>query len=483
MTGLLRVNVSPDRQRPGADRARPPRRPGNVTLAAAAALVVVLTVTGLVLQVTHPFIRHDDWAFAVSPDEPGAINMWGRNLYEGRWLSRLWWRVLGQHLSVSVASAIFVLAYSAWVVGVVRLLPLFRWWHQMLATTALAVSVVWIRLVYWPSSLSPSMVVAAVAVWLIPWARRREVTWWSWLVGSVVLAVLSYPPVALMLLFVVAVTERDSDRRRLLRAALGFVLAYGLGVLVVSSLNWMAFGAFGVRLSQWRHPNPLRGFDDLVTNLEQYRRQLWSLVAALGAAAVLGLVAAGWALRNRSSRRGARAVLGAGLLALGLEAGLTVVTGTTTGVRASLWSWPLLALPAVFLLGARQSVARRVGVVTLVGLTIVGGLQWRHDLDLHQQTRDQYASLVGQVAAEKQRFPGLPVVIWMEPDLRATPGGNMTAVTVRMMSQDLDGIYPRWCSPTECARLAATFPPPPRGGVVVRDGLIVLRLPSPPAWL
>lgn len=465
----------------GRHRRWPPAAVSAVSMTAV--VLVILVLTGLVVQVAHPFIRHDDWGFAVSADEPGATNVWARNLYEGRWLTWLWWRVLGQHLTVVMASAIFVLAYSAWVVGMVRLIRLPIWWHQMLATMALLTSVVWIRLVYWPSTLSPSMVVAAAAVWTLPWARRRTSTWWLWLFLSVGLAVLSYQPVALLLLFAIAVTERDADLRRLVRAVIGFGLAYVLGVLAVWSLNWLAFGSFGVTLSEWRHPNPLHSFGDLVSNLGRYQTQVWSLASGLGVAVVLGAVAAALGLWDRRTRRATGAILVAGVIAVSMEAGLTVLTGTVTGVRASLWAWPLLVIPGAYLLAAKMPGRRRIGVICLVGLTSVGVLQWRQDLDQHQRTRAEYVSLLNQVAVEKQRFPGLPVVLWMEPEIRKTARGNMTAVTVRMMSEDLEGIYPRWCSKVECVQIAATATSPPRGEVFVLNGAIVLRLPSPPAWL
>lgn len=477
---MTREGATPDRP-----EARRPDRSRAVTSAAAmvGGILAVALVTGLVVQVAHPFIRHDDWGFSLSSDEPGSTDIWARNQYEGRWLTWVWWRVLGQHLSIVMATTVFVVAYSTWVVGTVRLLRLRRWWQQAAATTALLVSTTWIQLVYWPGTLSPSMVVAAVAVWTLPYARRRRSTWWPWLFLSVGLAVLSYQPVALLLLFAVAVTERRSGFLRLVRVAVGFAVAYAAGVLVVWTLNWWAFGVFGVTLAQWRQPNPLHSVADLVTNLGRYRTQLRSLASDLGPALVVGAVATVVGLWGRRTRRATGLVLVAGLMSVSVEAAVTVVTGAVTGVRASLWAWPLIVLPAALLAAARGPWVRRTGVVCLLGLTFVGILQWRSDLGEHRQTRDEYDALITQVAEARQRFPGLPVVLWMEPAIRKTARGNMTAVTLQNMTQEQQGVYPRWCSKARCAAIAATVTPPPRGEVVVADGAIVLRVPPPPRWL
>lgn len=446
-------------------------------------ILVVALVTGLVMQVAHPFIRHDDWGFSLSSDEPGSTDIWIRNQYEGRWLTWVWWRLLGQHLSIVMATSVFVVAYSAWVVGMVRLLRLRRWWHQTIAATALLVSTTWIQLVYWPGTLSPSMVVAAVAVWTLPLARRRRSTWWPWLFLSVGLAVLSYQPVALLLLFALAVTERRSTLPRLLRVGVGFAVAYAAGVLVVWALNWLAFGTFGVTLAQWRQPNPLHDVGDLVTNLGRYRNQLRSLAGDLGPAVVVGAVVAVVGLWGRTTRRATGLVILAGVLAVAVEAAVTVVTGAVTGVRASLWVWPLIVLPAVVLVTATGPWVRRAGVACLLGLTVVGSLSWKDDLDTHRRTQEQYDSLVTRVAVAKQSHPDLPVVLWMEPAIRKTARGNMTAVTLQNMTQDQQGIFPRWCSRAQCTAIAASMAPPARGDVVVLDGAIVLRVPAPPRWL
>ena len=124
------------------------------------ALCLALVVTGAVLQVAHPFIRHDDWPFtlvATSRDHRHSVI---RNLYEGRWLNTVYWYVIGQRTSIVVASTVFVVAYSAFVWGFVRALAPPTRLSTFVLTFAVFVSATWIRLIYWPGTLSASMIVA-----------------------------------------------------------------------------------------------------------------------------------------------------------------------------------------------------------------------------------------------------------------------------------------------------------------------------------
>ena len=378
------------------------------------ALVLALVVTGRLLQVVHPFIRHDDWAFTLGRREPGSSGQFARNLYEGRWLNTVYWYVVGQRTSIVVASMVFVVSYSAFVWGFVRALAPPSRLSTFVLTFAVFVSAIWVRLIYWPGTLSASMIVAAVAVWTLPWARRRRRTLAAWLLLFVVLAVLSYPPVAALVFLTFVVTELGQSTRRLLVGAAGFVVAYGVGILVVYAFNWLAFGTFGLTISTWRRPNPLESLDDLTENLARYGTQFTSLLGVLGWAAVAAVISLVRALVDSSTRRAAVIVLGAVIVVVALEGGLTVYSGVVTGARASLWAWPAVCLPAALLLKEIRP-SRIAGVVALAVIALVGTLTRRTDLGAHQQTRDQYDVIVNDTAAVVGQHPEDEVVMWLEP--------------------------------------------------------------------
>ncbi len=459
-----------------------PRRTLPEWLVVLGALCLALVVTGAVLQVAHPFIRHDDWPFTLGRHEPGSTAQRIRNLYEGRWLNTVYWYVIGQRTSIVVASTVFVVAYSAFVWGFVRALAPPTRLSTFVLTFAVFVSAIWIRLIYWPGTLSASMIVAATAVWTLPWARRRRWMLAVWMVVFVVLSILSYPPVAALVFLTFVVTELGESTRRLFVGAVAFVASYGIGVLTVYALNWLAFGTFGLTISAWRRPNPLRSLDDLTTNLGRYGTQFassWHF--SDGRPSSRSSASSG---RSSTPRRDARpsSCSAPSSSSCGLEAGLTVYSGVVTGTRASLWAWPAVCLPAALLLkGIRPS--RIAGLVALALIAVVGVVSWRTDLGAHRVTRDQYDVIVSDTAALVGQHPGDTVVMWMEPRWKATARGTMTAVTVRSMLYDQQGLYPRWCEPAECTSIAQAVQQDPHADVLRVGGLTVVRIPRPPAWL
>jgi hypothetical protein len=458
------------------------RRSAPSWAAMLAALIVGTLATGVLLQVFHPFIRHDDWMSMLPGDAPGSSGQFARNRFEGRWLNTVYWVLIGQWTSIVVASIVFFAAHCAFTCGFIRFFRLRNPGAIFVATLAAFVSPIWVRLTYWPGTLSASMIVAATAAWTLPWARRRRLTMSAWLLLFVALSVLSYPPVAAPVFLCLVVAELRSRVRRLALLAAGFILAYGVGVLTVYTFNWFAFGEFGITISAWRGPNPLVSVDTLTENLARYGHQFANVCSVLGWAGVISLACLLLAVLDASTRRPALVALAGVGVVVGLKAAQTVYSGVVAGPRASLWAWPAAFMPAVLLLKGTGT-SRRLGVVALVGLAVVGGLTWRSDLGEHQATRVQYDAIVSDVASVVAEHPTDRVVMWMEPRLRKSAAGNMTAVTIQQMLYDQRGIYPRWCKPLDCDSIAEAVALQPKADVLRVDELTVVRLPRPPAWL
>ncbi len=234
-----------------------------------AVLAVVFVVTEGLAQAVTPFIRNDDWPFLLPPHLEGVlpISYWDKS--EGRWLNTVWWTLIGQHGSATTAALTYAVAYVLLVAGLWRVLH-----HvgirpglvtDVLVGVALYASAVWVQLLYWPGTLTPSVVVGAVAVWLLPWAARSRRRLLLLVLLAEVAAVLTYPrwggrarlrggaaadrPVA----------PRDRGGRHLAgRVRPRRLIAY--------SLNWLLNGHFRLQLASWRHPNPLTSFQALLVN-------------------------------------------------------------------------------------------------------------------------------------------------------------------------------------------------------------------------
>lgn len=475
-TGHVVETTRPSTPRPAPDR----RFPRWVPILAALACGVVLT--GLWLQVLHPFIRHDDWPYSLPANAPGTSDLWARNLYEGRWLNYVAWWVAGRRVTPALAAGTFVVLHCLYIWGMVRLFRLRSALAAFVLTLAVFASPLWIQLVYWPATLSASMGVLAAAVWTLPLLRHH--TWGvaAWTLGFTILAVLSYAPVAALVFLALIVHELGRPLRRLALLAVWFAASYAAGILVMYTLNWLAFGTFGVVISEWRRPNPLTDLDSLRENLVLYGRQLGRIWTLIRTAVVVSAATAVWAAFDRRVRRHLGVMALALGVVIGLEAALTLVSGVVIGTRASLWAWISVCLPGALLLGSDRR-SRVVGMVSLSVIAVVGLVACRADVSAHQDTRVQYDRITAQVAQARAASPGSKVVMWMDPAVRQTARGTMTATTLRFMIYDKYRIRARWCAATDCAAIGQEAASPETGPVFRSGDLIVIDVPRPPRWL
>ena len=435
-----------------------------------------VTMTGLPAQLVSPFVRRDDWPFLLPRGTPGANDPVDKVRQEGRWVSYGWWWLIGQHGTPVTAVVVLFVAYAVFVVGLWRLFATGGVLPGALLGAALMVSPVWVRLIYWPGTLSAAFVVAAVSVWVLPWAAGRRVRLVSWVVVVSVLAVLTYPPVGGVLVIAAAVHLRRRPWVDVILLCGTFVAGFAAGVVLAFILNWTAFGHFGVAIAGWRHPNAPRTAHDLLVNGHRYAGQAIRLVAALRWPAAVAAVAALVALADPLVRpMWLRVAAGVAVVA-GLECAQTLATGVRTDVRGSLWAWLAVVAPAgLLLLGSPWS--RRLGLACLAALTLLGAHAWHSNIATHQDTRRSYDAVISSAL---QVSRGRPVVMYQSPHERASARGRITAGTLRMMFYDQTGIVVRWCLPSECAGLAALAPDGPVHDLGSVTGVVV---PAPPATL
>lgn len=467
-----------------------------------AVIAVALLVTEHVGQALTPFIRQDDWPFLVPANTPGVTSVAEHDLYEGRWLNHLWWAVIGQHGTPTSAALTYAVGYALAVAAMWRVMhhagirprPLV----DAVLGLALYASAVWVQLLYWPGVLTPSVLVAAAALWTLPWAVRSRLRLALWLVVGEVCAVLTYPPVGVLFVLFAVVLLRRASWRRVLAVLAGWMASFALGVGVAYTLNWIGNDYFGIKIAPWRNPNPLTSLDALVTNTGRWAQAAGGLWGAQWWVALVALLAIGLGLRDVDVRPSMLRVLAALAVVGGLDAAQVLVTGVVTDSRGELWTWYVAVLPTALLLGERRPAPgssappreprlHRVGVAALVVLAVGGVLTWRSDVGEHQATRAQYAAIAAratQVGPDGQRpF----VVVYMDPALRHSREGGIMAGTMRMaIRADQGGLLPEWCRPTECRQLiarAASGPVIDLGRVFTRPRVVGVIVPDPPAWI
>jgi hypothetical protein len=466
-------------------------------------LLAASLLTRGVSQAVTPFIRHDDWPYLVPANTPGVTSVAEHDLYEGRWLNTLWWAVIGQHGTPTSASLTYAVAYALTVAAMWRVLHLSgirpRPAVDALLGLALYASAVWVQLLYWPGALTPSVVVAAVALWALPWAARSRWRLVLWLVVGEACAVLTYPPVGVLLVLFAVVLLREARWRAVLGVFAGWASGFALGVATAYTLNWIDYGYFGIKIAYWRDPNPLTSVDALVTNVGRWAQGAATLWGPLWWAALVPVVAIVLGLRDAAVRPRMQRLVAALAVAAGLDAAQALVTGVVTENRGQLWSWYVAVLPVALLLMDRagrqeeKSDARRslplhgVATAALVVLVVGGVLAWRSDVGDHQETRAQYAAIAEEATRVGPDGKRPFVVIYMEPTLRHSRDGGIMAGTMRMaVRSDQDGLLPVWCSPDECSAMiarAASGPVIDLGRVGDRPHVVGIIVPNPPPWI
>ncbi|HET9631821.1 MAG TPA: hypothetical protein VFP73_05450 [Terrabacter sp.] len=483
-----------------------------------AVLAVVFVVTEGLAQALTPFIRNDDWPFLLPPNTHGVLPVSYYDKSEGRWLNTVWWTLVGQHGTVTTAAMTYALAYVVLVAGMWRVLHLSgirpRPAVDALLGATLYASAVWVQLLYWPGTLTASVIVGAVAIWLLPWAARSRRRLALWLLAAEAAAVLTYPPVGVVLLVFTVLLLREAPWRRVLAVLATWLGAFALGVFIAYSLNWLLNGHFRLQLASWRHPNPLTSFEALLTNVGRWFSAVGDLWAAQWWLALVALagIALGW--RRATVRHRLERLLLTFAVALGLDAVQTLVTGVVTEPRGQLWTWSLAVLPAALLLldhrerttdqpeqtiderdraeqpARRLGPAARAGTALLAVLAVGGVLAWRGDIGEHQAVRQQYEKIATAATGNRAGADSPLVIVYQDPDLSPTRSGQIMASTLMMaVQQEQGGAIPRRCSPTECFEVAARLAIHPATGTVVplgqADGrdLVAVVVPVPPRWL
>lgn len=472
-------------------------------------LAVAFLVTQAVAQAVTPFIRQDDWPFLLPDGAKGVLPPAYYNSSEGRWLNTLWWQVVGQHGNPTTAAITYAVGYLALVAGLWRLLHLSgirpRPVADVLLGLALYASAVWVQLVYWPGALTPSVLVGAAAAWLLPWAARSRVRLGLWLLVAEGAAVMTYPPVGVVLLVFTVVYLRESPWRRVLSVIAAWVASFAVGVGISYSLNWVTNGQFGLDFPAWRQSNPLTSIDAFVVNAGRWLSAAGAMWAAqwwIAAVAVVAVVL-GW--RDRAVRPRLQRLLLVLAVACGLDAAQTLATGIVTEARGQLWTWLVALLPVALLLldphdrprdgrdapdeahGIRHRRSEHVATALLAVLAVAGVLSWRADIGEHQATRLQFAAIAEQATAHEPGTTMATIVMWQDPSVRYTRDGRLIASTMVMaVRQQTGGILPRWCRGQECIELAQRTASGPVFRLDSPGGFshdIAIIVPSPPDWV
>lgn len=444
-------------------------------LPAALGILLAIFASRLFIQLGHPFLSHDDWDNLLPPDVDRERLMWNRLLFEGRWLNWGLWHLGGWILTPLTATLVYFGAYAAFVLRFAqRLMP--GWWGLIVAA-ALFVSPMVCEAGYWPAILGPSMVVLALGAWTLPLLRHKTVWLLGWLAVFTLLAMLSYQPVALLLFVMVIVEERHRSLRQLAALAVAFGVAWATSILVTFTLNWFAFGRFGVQPQPWRKPNQLEDLSDLVTNLGVAGGHFALIFTTLTVPIVLGLLAIAGCLAIRALRKDAVILVLATLVMAVLESVSTIVGGFVTPFRSSMWVWVVIVVAISYLMRAGRRLLTIVAGVAAATVFASGSFYWGNSVVAKQALLEKYDAIESRLGTLLGENPGAQVLIVGSARDWKWPIFAQQATYLQSRTIDEYGVKPRHCRPPRCK--VSTRPEVYAGESVVKVGKrIAVRPPA-----
>lgn len=401
-------------------------------------------------QLITPYISHDDWDFLV-PASWGLdySTPWDKTLSEGRWLSYLW-SLVSAHLTPETSYLIFISGYFLLTCSI----TLHATKPRAFALCGLAMffSPMFGLLSLWPTGMTCSILLSCVATWLVAWKGERFATLIVFV--ATLSLVLTYPPLAVIVLMAAAMKKADAPWRQKALLGSAYIVGFAAGTLAIYSLNLVFHGHFGLKIDAWRASHTPHGLSGLLANATLYLAYWNELLRSYTTALIFSIVATIMLLCQPKARNFVTAILLATMLVCGIELGITLITGTSIPARSAVWLWVVACLLSASVANYPLRTYRYVGLIFLLTLAITGASDWWSRYARVQpipQYKAQMAKMIRQYQAKTDSHTvimvGDPSRI---PELQADDALNVTQA-FQMSMRKRFGIHAERCSIEFCS--------------------------------
>ncbi len=224
----------------------------------------------------------------------------------------------------------------------------------------------------------------------------------------------------------------------------------GSSIAVTFSINWLAFGIFGVKPQLWRQPNRLEDLDTLVTNLGRTGAHFGMIFTTLTVPVVLGLAAMAACLAVQSLRQHTVGLVLATVVVAGLESATTLVVGYVIPFRSSMWVWVVIVMAISYLFGAGRRILTVVAAAAAVAVAVSGSLYWANSVATKQALLADYDAVQSQLGRMLVENPGAGVVIVGSAQDWKWPVFIHQATYLQSRTVDEFGVRPLFCRPPGC---------------------------------
>ncbi|WP_413719754.1 hypothetical protein [Silicimonas sp. MF1-12-2] len=431
-------------------------------------------------QIVDPFVHYDDYPALVLYPE----GYYMKTLAEGRWLN-YWWHLRGVFTPPWFNFQLYVIGWALF--SAAASLSIFRTSdirYPGLLAALLVLAPQTTLISGWFNTLIPGvwLMAAYAATTLFVSARTGSLL----LLVFVPLALQTYSSYPFMLLAICMMRE---DQEKSLTTLVGlmalFTLSFGLGILVIYSLNFAVHEIFGVALAGWRDPEPASDLTGLIHNLSKTVASLTQLysMTGFGKPALSAMIATAFlaSLVAICRKRPIEVlfILVPAIAGLGLLCLHSAAEGIIFPFRSTYFVWLTVAISVVRAVQLREpGNGSAPFALTLMFTLTVGAMVRVHNqgLSIWQHETRLIAAQIPATAREIFIHGTHLAINGPSGPLTQSPGDFQYRVTY------LTSIWAEMCTedPESCEGVTPPFEPPVSGDpllILQNDESVFIRLP------
>ncbi|MDE8035557.1 hypothetical protein OQ257_10340 [Actinobacillus equuli subsp. equuli] len=403
-------------------------------------IICFIYMTG---QLSDPYVRHDEWEFMIYllPDMPNHGTPWDKTLWEGRWINYLW-SFIARDFSVNANYLFFIIGYSLLCWSISSLFTENLLYKFIISISAFFCSA-YADLSLWPATLSSSVWISFITLVLYKKYNKKII-----LLFSLSILVMSYAPlIAPCMIFIMLLNNRGF--KNLLKLSSTYYIGYIIGVFIVYYLNYKYHNFLGVKIADWRNPNPIHSFQDLYLNLKKtiiFWRDLIleNKLEILLSSTILFI----YILKENNTNKVIN-ILVSLFSIVALESALSIYTGVDIPTRAIIWPWFFFtAIVILALVYSNKMYIKLLGGVLALCLMLNGSERW-YGFYSYESQHAKFENVLGNILGSQSNDE-----VYLCGNATKIKGlGNRELKPLTLALWKKNGIYLKQATEDECAQL------------------------------
>lgn len=396
-------------------------------------------------QLSTPYIRHDDWEYMtyLLPDMPHHGTPLDKTLWEGRWVNYLW-SFIARDFLVNTNYLLFIIGYSlfCWTIGMSFATGIFsRFLISLIAFFCPA----YVDLSFWPATLTPSVWIAFFLL-LFNYFCKNKLYIFPIMITFAIL-IMSYAPLISVCFLLLTLDSRRTVNDNI-KLSITYYVGYLLGVIFVYILNYKYHGFLGVKIADWRNPNPIHSFDNVIENTQKtiffFKDLISNNIGSILISSILMIL-----LFNEGHKKQVITFIGSMFLVISLESALSIYTGVDIPDRSLIWPWYFFLSVIILTFRFASTVKLILATVLILTLLYTGMERW-YGFYTYESKHARFENVLGGILKTQDQEQ-----VYICGDTKNIKGlGNRELKALTLSIWKKDGIYLKQADEKECSLLS-----------------------------